>query len=264
MKDFLRDIIVQAGRITLDYRRKTGGFRVDRKSARDLVTEADRAVEQFLVENIRREFPAHGIFGEETGKHRGDAFCWVIDPIDGTTSFVHGHPFYSVSIALQQNGRTILSAVHAPALGELFEAQAGKGATLNGEPIRASKETKLEDSLLATGFACMRDNLPGNNLPYFLQILPRIRDIRRTGSAAVDLSYVACGRLEGFWELNLKLYDVAAGMLIVSEAGGKTTDFAGGDAGLPGELVASNGRIHDAMLAILGRIKAEIKGKHAG
>lgn len=262
MRDFLRDIIVQAGRITLDFRRKTGGLRVDRKSSKDLVTEADRAVEQFLVEQIRREFPTHGVFGEETGKQNGDEFCWVIDPIDGTTSFVHGHPFYSVSVALQQNGRTILAAVNAPALEELFEARAGKGATLNGEPIRVSKETKLEDSLLATGFACMRDNLPGNNLPYFLQILPRIRDIRRTGSAAVDLSYIACGRLEGFWELNLKLYDVAAGMLIVSEAGGKTTDYSGGDAGLPGELVATNGRIHDTMVAILGRIKTETNGEN--
>jgi myo-inositol-1(or 4)-monophosphatase len=261
MKDYLHDIILRAGQITLEYRHKVGGLKVDRKSTRDLVSEADRAVEDFLVEQIRRNYPSHGIFGEETGKHGGNDFCWVIDPIDGTTSYVHGQPFYSVSIALQQNGRTILAAVHAPALGELFEAQAGKGATLNGETIRVTKESRLEDSLLATGFACMRDNLSHNNLPYFQQIMPQIRDIRRTGSAAVDLSYIACGRLEGFWELNLKLYDIAAGMLIVSEAGGKTTDFSGEMTGLPGELIATNGKIHDAMVAILSRTRAQILGR---
>jgi myo-inositol-1(or 4)-monophosphatase len=260
MKEFLREIILRAGRMTLDFRRKAGGLAVDRKSKKDLVSEADRAVEDYLVREILRKFPSHGIFGEETGRRGGDEFCWVIDPIDGTTSFVHGQPFYSVSIGVQQNGRTILAAVHAPALGELFEAAAGKGATLNGEPIGVSKESRLEDSLLATGFACMRDGHAYNNLPYFQQILPRIRDIRRTGSAAVDLSYIACGRLEGFWELNLKPYDIAAGELIVAEAGGRATDFAGGLAGLPGEIVATNGRIHDAMVAILGRIKTEIFG----
>ena len=260
MKEFLHEIILQAGQMTLDYRRKAGGLAVDRKSKKDLVSEADRAVEEFLVAQIRRWYPSHGIFGEETGKRDGDEFCWVIDPIDGTTSYVHGQPFYSVSIALQQNGRAILAAVNAPALGELFEATAGEGATLNGKRIGVSKESRLEDSLLATGFACMRDNHAYNNLPYFQQILPQIRDIRRTGSAAVDLSYIACGRLEGFWELNLKPYDIAAGMLIVSEAGGRVTDFAGGDAGLPGELIATNGNIHDAMVAILGGIKARILG----
>lgn len=260
MNAFLREIILRAGQMTLEYRRKTGGLAVDRKSKRDLVSEADRAVENYLVGQIRRQYPTHGIFGEETGKHGGDEFCWVIDPIDGTTSYVHGQPFYSVSIALQQKGRAILAAVNAPALGELFEAAAGQGATLNGEPIRVSNETCLEDSLLATGFACMRDDHAYNNLPFFQQILPQIRDIRRTGSAAVDLSYIACGRLEGFWELNLKPYDIAAGMLIVSEAGGRVTDFSGGTAGLPGEIIATNGKIHDAMVAILGAIKARILG----
>jgi myo-inositol-1(or 4)-monophosphatase len=261
MKDFLHDIILRAGQMTLEFRHKVGGLAVDRKSKRDLVTEADRAVEEYLVGQILRKYPSHGIFGEETGRRGGDDFCWVIDPIDGTTSYIHGQPFYSVSIGVQQNGRTIVAAVYAPALGEIFEAAAGKGATLNGEPIRVSKESCLEDSLLATGFACMRDNHAYNNLPFMQQILPQIRDIRRTGSAAVDLSYVACGRLEGFWELNLKPYDIAAGELIVAEAGGRVTDFAGGAAGLPGEIIATNGHIHDAMIAILSQTKAQILGE---
>jgi myo-inositol-1(or 4)-monophosphatase len=261
MKEFLHDIILRAGQMTLEFRHKTGGLAVDRKSKRDLVTEADRAVEDYLVGEILRKYPSHGIFGEETGKHGGDDFCWVIDPIDGTTSYIHGQPFYSVSIGVQQNGRTILAAVNAPALGELFEAQARNGATLNGERIAVSKESCLEDSLLATGFACMRDNHAYNNLPLLQQILPQIRDIRRTGSAAVDLSYVACGRLEGFWELNLKPYDIAAGELIVAEAGGKATDFAGSTAGLPGEIIATNGHIHDAMIAILSATKSRILGE---
>ncbi len=258
MKKFLKDIIIQAGQRAKDLRGKAGGLAIDRKSKRDLVTEADKAVEKFLIEGIRREFPSHGIFAEETGRHDGDEFQWIIDPIDGTTSYIHGHPFYSVSVALQQKGRSILAAVYAPSLDELFEAQLGKGATLNNQPIRVSNESDLEDSLLATGFACMRDNHTYNNLPYFTQILPRIRDVRRTGSAAVDLSYIACGRLEGFWELNLKLYDIAAGALILSEAGGKVTDFTGRQNGLPAELIATNGHIHDKMIAILRRVKAEI------
>jgi myo-inositol-1(or 4)-monophosphatase len=258
MKEFLREIILQAGQMTLDYRRKIGTLAIDRKARKDFVSEADRAVENYLIEQIRRRYPDHAIFGEETGTREGGEYRWVIDPIDGTTSFIHGQPFYCISIALYQRGRAILAAVHAPVMGELFETQLGKGATLNGEPIRVSKQTRLEDSLLATAFACIRDNLPYNNLPYFLRILPQIRDIRQPGSAALDLCYIACGRFEGFWELNLKLYDIAAGTLIVSEAGARVTDFAGGVAGLPGEMIATNGRIHDEILAILSQTKAQI------
>lgn len=258
MKDFLHKIILQAGQMTLEFRRNIGTLAIDRKAKKDFVSEADRAVEHFLVEQIHRRYPGHAIFGEETGSHDGDEYRWIIDPIDGTTSFIHGQPFYCISIALQHNGQTILAAVHAPVLGELFEAGLGQGATLNGEPICVSKESHLEDSLLATAFACIRDNLPYNNLPYFLRILPQIRDIRQPGSAALDLAYIACGRFEGFWELNLKLYDIAAGALIVSEAGGRVTDFAGGVTGLPGEMIATNGRIHDEILSILSQTKAQI------
>jgi myo-inositol-1(or 4)-monophosphatase len=258
MKEFLRKIILQAGRITLEFRRNIGKLAIDRKARKDFVSEADRAVENFLIEQIHRQYPDHGIFGEETGTREGGEYRWIIDPIDGTTSFIHGQPFYCISIALQRNGQPVLAAVNAPVLGELFEAESGQGTTLNGEPISVSKQTRLEDSLLATAFACIRDNLPYNNLPYFLRILPQIRDIRQPGSAALDLCYIACGRFEGFWELNLKLYDIAAGTLIVSEAGGRVTDFAGGLAGLPGEMIATNGRIHDEMLSILSQTKAQI------
>ncbi len=258
MKDFLRDISVEAGRISLDYRSKLSTLSVHKKSAKDLVTEADTAVEAFLFEQIRKRYPEHSLLGEEAGAHQGNEYRWIIDPIDGTTSFLHGQPFYSISIALEKAGRVVLGGVNAPVLDELFLAERGRGATRNGVAIAVSPRARLIDSVLGTGFACIRADHEHNNLPYFSQVVGKIRGIRRYGSCAIDLSYVACGLLEGFWELNLKIYDMAAGGLILEEAGGKLSDFTGTTARVPGELVATNGFIHDDMVTLLTEVRTEL------
>ncbi|MFZ9024649.1 MAG: inositol monophosphatase family protein [Anaerohalosphaeraceae bacterium] len=252
MKSFLQQIVTRAGEISLEYRARLGEVKVSQKdTVADLVTEADVAVETYLVKEIRTAYPDHAICAEESGTHAGGETRWVIDPIDGTTSFVHGHPFYSISVAVQQHNDTILAAVYAPVFNELFMAEKGNGATLNGEPICVSKSTALSDCLCTTGFACLRANLQRNNLPLIERIAPRLRGLRILGSAAVDLCYVACGRTDGGWELNLNIYDIAAGMLIVTEAGGMVTDFAGGTGSLPQEILATNGKIHTEMSSLL-------------
>ncbi len=251
MKEFLFDIIKQAGKISLEYRAKLSSMGVTKKSDKDLVSEGDLAVEAYLIDRIKSQYPSHAILGEESGSYGDGRYRWIIDPIDGTTSFVHGQPFYSISIALEKDGDMILGAVNAPVLNELFYAEKGQGAFCNGEAIRVSLRETLIDSVLGTGFACVRSDLTEDNLPYFNKILPHIRGIRRYGSCAIDLSYVASGRLEGFWELNLNLYDMAAGLLILQEAGGRVTDFAGDTKKLPGQLVATNGLIHNELLTYL-------------
>jgi myo-inositol-1(or 4)-monophosphatase len=251
MKEFLREIITEAGRISLGYKARIADLAVNRKSLKDLVTEADVAVEEYLVKQIQSRFGDHAIWGEETGSHPGGEYCWVIDPIDGTTSFVHDYPFYSVSIALEYKGRAVLAAVYAPVLNEMFFAEKGRGATLNGKPIRVTHTSELSDCMLATGFACVRIDEAENNLPHFNRLVPLIRDVRRGGSAALDLCYVACGRFDGYWEMCLKPFDIAAGRLIVTEAGGIVTDFENGLQNLPRQIVAANPTIHPQMLSLL-------------
>ncbi|MFA6291470.1 MAG: inositol monophosphatase family protein [Victivallales bacterium] len=249
MIDFVRKIAVSAGRMAIAEFAKSGSLKLDFKSEKDLVTEADRKIEDFIVSEVHKKYPDHDIFGEETGKtSKGSDFCWVIDPIDGTTSFVHGQPFFSVSIALQKNGVTIAGAVNAPRLGEFFWASKGEGAYCNKSRIRVSSRDRLVNSVLSTGFACLRTNMKENNLPIFNKILPKLRGIRRYGSAAIDLSYVACGRLEGFWELNLNPYDIAAGVLILQEAGGEVCDLRG-KLNYPDDgILATNGKITEEFL----------------
>ena len=251
MREFLEKLSRDAGEMTLEYRKRLDSLDVTFKSEKDLVTEADQAVEEFIVGEIHKRFPTHGIFGEETGETAGDGHRWIIDPIDGTGSYLHGQPIYSVSIALEKDGEMILGAVNAPVLGELFVGVRGEGAFLNGDPIRVSPRTRLIESMLATGFACMRRKELHNNMQYFSALMPEIRDVRRMGSAAVDLCFVACGRVEGFWELNLNLYDIAAGALILEEAGGRVTDYHGEQSRLPKQILASNGILHDDLLAII-------------
>lgn len=244
MIEFVKKIAVSAGEMAIAEFAKSGTLKLDFKSEKDLVTEADRKIEEFIVSEIHGKYPDHDIFGEETGKTaKGNEFCWVIDPIDGTTSFVHGQPFFSVSIALQKNGETVAGAVNAPKLGELYWAAKGKGAYCNENRIQVSLRDRLVNSVLSTGFACIRSDLKENNLPIFNKILPKLRGVRRYGSAAIDLSYVACGRLEGFWELNLKPYDIAAGVLIVLEAGGEVCDLRGKQNYPDDGVLATNGKI---------------------
>ncbi len=225
---FLKELILEAGKICSTQQAMLKPSDVDFKGKKDLVTITDKQVEDFIIQTILKAYPDHDIFGEETGKtQKSSDYLWIIDPIDGTTSFVHQQPFYSVSIALQHCGKTICGAVYAPALNELFYADK-KGAFLNDQPIKVSITQLLENSVMATGFACLRDGRKDNNLLYFNKIVPNLRDIRRYGSAAIDLCYVACGRVDGFWEMSLNPYDVAAGAFIVEQAGGCVCDFNGG------------------------------------
>ena len=246
---FIKDVIIRAGDFCLSQQEKLTLKDVTFKNPKDLVTKIDTETEMRIIEDISSRFPDHGILGEETGqKSAGHEFLWVIDPIDGTTSFFHGQPFFSVSIALQENGTTVLGAVYAPALNQLFYAQKGQGAFLNNRPIRVSATDSLVQAVMGTGFACLRAGRKDNNLPILNHLLPQLRDIRRYGSAALDLCYVAWGRLDGFWELELNLYDIAAGVLVVEEAGGVVTDF-GGDKNFPEEGIASaNPLLHPLLL----------------
>lgn len=224
------------------------------KNEKDLVTDVDRQVEIFIKSRIAERFPAHAILAEESGMTDGheSEFLWIIDPIDGTTSFVHDSPMYSVSIGLHRNGKPYAGAICAPRLGELYSAELGKGAKLNGKPIHVSARNELVNCLAETGFACLRAGRKENNLKHFCRIAPLIRDIRRDGSAAIDMAFVAAGRVDFFWEMELQPYDIAAGEIIILEAGGRVTDFqGGGEYPVKRGIVASNGVIHDKVLAQL-------------
>lgn len=229
MIEFLLDLIRQAGTICKQEQNQLKPSDIEYKNKKDLVTLTDKKVENFLIRNIVEQYPSHDIFGEETGKTAlGSDYLWIIDPIDGTTSFLHQQPFYSISIALKYKNETIMAAVYAPAYDELFYAEKDSGAYLNEARINVSSTDQLIQAVMATGFACLRANLKENNLVLFNKIVPNLRDIRRYGSAALDLCYVACGRLDGFWEMNLNIYDIAAGAFIVQQAGGHVCDFKEG------------------------------------
>lgn len=250
--DFIKSLALEAGKLSLEEYSRLKASDIKYKSDKDMVTSADRNVETFIIEQIRKEFPGHDVFGEESGKQdSGNEYMWVIDPIDGTASFIHELPFYSISIALLQHGEPIQAAVYAPRLNELFHAEKGHGAYLHDKRLKVSKCSKLINAMLATGFACLRSNHTHNNLQYFNSIMPLIQGIRRHGSAALDLCYVGAGRFDAFWELNLNLYDYAAGVLIVSEAGGKVYDFEGGSDYSSKGIIATNGKIDKELKPLL-------------
>ncbi len=219
----------------------------------DLVTEFDKGAQKILCDRLSAAFPGHGFLAEEDFSREGQSDCrWIIDPLDGTTNFAHTFPVFSISAAFECGGEVVLGLVYDPPREEMFTAQAGRGAFLNGLPIHVSKVRDLGLSLLATGFPYDVRMDPVNNLDHWEHFLVRAQAIRRCGSAALDLSYVACGRFDGFWELKLNPWDVAAGILIVREAGGVISDFSGGTFGLlDREILASNGLIHTAMLDVL-------------
>jgi myo-inositol-1(or 4)-monophosphatase len=226
---------------------------IHHKGSIDLVTEFDRRSETFIVEALRRNFPDHAIRAEEGGSVNGaGGYEWLVDPLDGTTNFAHNFPCFAVSLALTQASRAIVAAVYEPVHGELFAATRNGGATLNGNPIRVSQNTVLEQCMLATGFPYDLRTNPNNNLAEFHAFLLCTQAVRRPGAAALDLCYTACGRLDGFWELTLHPWDTAAGGLIVEEAGGRVTTAAGNDSWLSQpSIVASNSHIHAKMLAVL-------------
>lgn len=221
----------------------------------DIVTEMDKRAEALIVERIRERFPDHSILTEEgEGRETGSAVKWIIDPLDGTTNYAHGFPFFCVSIGIEDSGEMVFGAVYDPSSDELFTAARGAGALLNGSPLRVSRIERVDRSLLATGFPYDIRTSEENNLDNFSRFSLAAQAVRRAGSAALDLCYVACGRFDGFWELKLRPWDTSAAALVVSEAGGRVTDFSGGGFSIYGtECLASNGLIHDEMIDLLGR-----------
>lgn len=253
MRDTLLLAASDAGRILME--KYATGVTVSYKGAIDLVTEADYAAEQAIVSILRQRHPDHDILAEEGDyDRRGADHCWIVDPLDGTTNFAHGFPWFAVSIALEVRGTVVLGAVFNPHNRELFIAERGQGATLNDRPLRVSATTTLERALLATGFAYDHKTSTDNNYEHFISVQRVAQAVRRAGVASLDLACVAAGRFDGFWELQLKPWDVAAGVLLVEEAGGRVTDYAGEPMPLDrGQILASNGRLHGAMKAILSQ-----------
>ncbi|WP_263971121.1 inositol monophosphatase family protein [Leptolyngbya sp. PCC 6406] len=224
----------------------------------DLVTEADKASEAAVLAVMQRHLPEHAILAEESGQmgNRENTYLWAIDPLDGTTNYAHQYPFSAVSIGLLVAGKPTVGVVYDPFHQDLFRAATGLGATLNREPIQVSRTKRLEESLLVTGFAYDRRETLDNNYAEFCHFTHLTRGVRRGGSAALDLAYVACGRLDGYWERGLAPWDLAAGAVLVEEAGGRVTAYDEGTFDLfSGRILASNGSLHRPMSQVLGQVK---------
>lgn len=253
MLNFAIETARDAGRLLLEKFGRT--LTVTKKGDINLVTEADLASEKLIVERIRSYYPKHSILAEESGEaviDGGDAtWKWIIDPLDGTTNFAHGYPCFCVTIALEHNGEVVIGVTFDPTRDELFSAESGKGATLNSKPIRVSACDRLSDALLVTGFPYdikRREDFAR----HLTQFLLNSRGVRRDGSAAIDLAYVACGRFDGFWEEGLNPWDMAAGVLLIEEAGGQVSNYDGSQLSIYSPpILASNGLIHSQMAAIL-------------
>jgi len=232
-------------------------YGIQKKGAIDLLTESDTGSEQVIIETIRKVFPSHGILAEESGhQNEGSEYIWIIDPLDGTTNYVHGLGFFAVSIAFAVEGNIVAGIVLNPVTGELFTATEGKGAQLNGLPINVSKTATISESLLVTGFPYNFEDIIRNIKVRFFNCLKASQGVRRLGSASLDLCFIAVGRFEGFWEENLKPWDTAAGFIIAREAGATVTDFSGNLFDVNNkEILATNGMIHQEMIKLL-----EIKG----
>ncbi|MBA4349147.1 MAG: inositol monophosphatase [Thermodesulfovibrio sp.] len=252
-----------AGNIILDNIGKISKEDVGLKQASDFVTRVDMDSEMTIINTIKKRFPDHFILAEESIKEtETDAFRWIIDPLDGTTNYIHGYPVFSVSIALQYRKEIILGVIFDPLKNELFSAEKGKGAFLNGHPINVSAVSTLQSSLITTGFPFRKKEFIDDYLKLFKNIFNKASDLRRAGSAALDLAYTACGRCEAFFEIGLSPWDVAAGSIIIKEAGGIVTDFGGGkDYFLTGNIVAGNPAVHEKILREVQRVFRKIIDK---
>ena len=261
------ELAIQAAKagaeVLLTYHENLRHDQVALKGPNDFVTEADRESERRVSEVLRRAFPDHAITGEEGGASGGSAeYRWIIDPLDGTTNFVYGIPFFCVSVGLAKGDDLVLGVVHDPLRNELFAAERGRGATRNGATLRVSDCARLDDALLCTGFPFKEVGHADAYVASFAAFLRRSRSIRRCGAAALDLCYVAAGRADGFYEWGLSPWDIAAGAVILTEAGGRITDFQGEDAYMRGDVIASNTRIHADMLGIIGSAFAGLLPPH--
>ena len=233
-----------------------GKFRhLERKGGNktNLVTEIDKKAEETIIGRIKKHFPSHDFLGEESGSAEiKSEYRWIIDPLDGTINYVHGLPIFSVSIGLEHRGEIVLGVVYDPNLDELFTAEKGKGAWLNKKQIQVSKTQKLIESLVVTGFSYTVNKHPEPDITHFRNFVIEAQAVRRLGSAALDLSYVACGRFDGFWEGSLSPWDMAAGVLLVTESGGKWKDYLGAPSNVYNkQMLATNGLIHQKMMAVL-------------
>ena len=232
---------------------RVGALTVSEKGRNDYVSEIDRAAEQVLIATIRKSYPAHGFLAEESGEQRGDEYTWVIDPLDGTTNFLHGFPQFAVSVACRHRGRAEVAVVFDPLRGELFTAERGAGTQLDGRRLRVSQRTGLDGALIGTGFP-FRENRRW--LKPYLAMLESVMDatagVRRPGAASLDLAYVAAGRLDGFWEVGLAPWDTAAGNLLITEAGGRIGNLAGGEYHDGGNLLAGTPRVFAALAEMFG------------
>jgi myo-inositol-1(or 4)-monophosphatase len=250
--NFLTDIALQAGAMLA--RMQDGDLDIQLKGRADLVTRADKSVETFLIDQVLSRFPTHAIISEESGSHAGDPeHQWFIDPLDGTLNYAHGLRYYCTTIAYARAGQLQMGVIYSPREEECFTAELGKGAFLNGKAVQVSRAESLEDSLLATGFRATLIDTPRSNYNNFLRLSRISQGVRRLGSAAMDLAYVACGRLEGFWDIQLSPWDVAAGVLLVREAGGTVDTLYGDGSLLDGkvDILAANTRVFQALKTVL-------------
>jgi myo-inositol-1(or 4)-monophosphatase len=250
--ELLESLALKAGEILRQGQEQ--GFSIAHKGEIDLVTEIDHRAEAFLLAEIQRLFPSHHIVAEETGEVQGDCECaWHVDPVDGTVNYAHGVPFFAVSIAYESRGQLRFGVVYDPMRDECYSAARGQGARLNGRLLRVSSQTDLDQSLLVTGFSYDIRTNPDNNLDHFVRFSLCTQGVRRLGSAALDLCYVAAGRFDGFWEVRIKSYDIAAGGLIAEEAGARVTNLHGSPDYLtpPISILAAPPAVHAQMLAVL-------------
>lgn len=252
MVAFTVDLVQEAGKIVLDSFEKNLDIQ-SKSSEIDLVTEADLASERYINASIRRRYPEHDILSEETDEERRNReYLWLVDPLDGTVNFAHGFPMFCVTVALQFKGALVLGVTFDPLRKELFTAEKDRGAFLNGCNIQVTSAPVLVQSLIATGFPYTRATVADNNLTEFNRVLPKVQGVRRGGSAALDLAYVAAGRLDGYWEAHLSPWDWAAGVLMIQEAGGSVTDREGKLWSFESsKMVATNGVIHQKLLQVL-------------
>src|SRR5208282_8450 len=253
--DISAEIAREAGALLSTYFERRIGFEL--KGEHDLVTEADRASERLVVERLRSHFPSHSIVAEEGGGHTGSSeYCWYVDPLDGTTNFAHGFPMYNVTMALEQAGELIAGVIFDPTRNEMFSCERGSGAYLNNRRIRVSKVERIEDTLVATGFPSLKRH-ENVNVHFYYQLAMVTHGVRRAGAAALDLAYVACGRLDAFWEFGLNPWDIAAGVLLIREAGGTCSDMHGNPLNLRGpHILTDNTLLHQPMLSLFAEIFA--------